>query len=293
MTTLAAPLNSPVVCDACLATPASPVLAAPTAAPAFTRAPEHDLRPPAPNADAWRCGVCHHIFWTGMGIAPLTCPRCEHQARNPSLPIGATCHCGAPIAYLVRESQRGHETIHRVCTDCYQREFVENEENSGAWELLYCSAYGCEKPAVMPSLIEGMWMCAACAVAGEARMRRAIFWTGPHCTDCGEPLEAPGVCADCAPFVFGPIRKLYASLAALPIAPKQEDVRMERGRLEAQAHRLMEALWQAQQVALFHDLPERQRGIFDGKAWKLWLRLAHARQRAADRWTRRMEQGRA
>lgn len=66
-----------------------------------------------------------------------------------------------------------------------------------------CSAHGCTGPATMPSLVEGLWMCAPCAIAGEARMRRAIFWQGPRCTECGEPLEQDGYCAECLPRAQG------------------------------------------------------------------------------------------
>lgn len=48
-----------------------------------------------------------------------------------------TCTCGAPAEYTIRESVRGYETIHRVCDDCFQCDFQNNEENCAGWEVVY------------------------------------------------------------------------------------------------------------------------------------------------------------
>lgn len=75
-------------------------------------------------------------------------PGAEEETAAPPADGGQSCHCGADVAYLVRESQRGHETIHRVCEECYRREFYENEENSWAWEILYCDYCANPTPAI-------------------------------------------------------------------------------------------------------------------------------------------------
>lgn len=147
------------------------------------------------------CSACNRNASDPIADALAADPNLATSASSgPDAPVAAPTAaslgcpiCDAPIAYLVREG----ETIYQLCADCYRLAFQENEYSPAAWELLYCSAYGCDKPATMPGLVEGMWMCVACAVAGEARMHRAIFWTGPRCTECGEPLDAPGLCGEC------------------------------------------------------------------------------------------------
>ena len=59
----------------------------------FTRCAQHDLRHPGHqlDADAWRCGACHETFWVGVAHTPTSCPRCEHHAARPALPVEERC----------------------------------------------------------------------------------------------------------------------------------------------------------------------------------------------------------
>ena len=107
--TLAAPLSSPVVCDAWLApsaTSADPDARVAATPQPLARTERHDLRFPAGafNRDAWVCGD-GHVFWVEVDHAPLTCPRCdtlaavEPDAGGESL---MACYHDDPVSFLAR-----------------------------------------------------------------------------------------------------------------------------------------------------------------------------------------------
>lgn len=79
--------------NASLTAPVKPsqtdIPAAPTAA--LTRAGEYNLA----LADAWHCSECKEIFFVEKDISPLSCPRCEHHANNPPLPLDTPVRCPA------------------------------------------------------------------------------------------------------------------------------------------------------------------------------------------------------